>query len=76
MSAINFVPRKNQMGITSGIWIAESPGVEDDIIGVEAIGERRGDVKVILFYNSTREHPMETPNAYISRNELSCIFQS
>lgn len=35
---------------------------------MEANGEKRRDERVFLLYNSTREHPIETPNVYISRN--------
>lgn len=34
---------------------------------MEANGERR-DERVFLLYSSTREHPIGTPNEYISRN--------
>lgn len=35
---------------------------------MEANGERRREERVFLLYNSTREHPIETPSEYISRN--------
>lgn len=48
--------------------MARSPGVEDANFGIEAKGGRKEDERVSLFCNSTKEHPMGTPNEYIPRN--------